>query len=326
MKKFSILLTILLIQTYSFTQDKEQYDKNGKPFVKIFTNFNSTFSDHKSSNAFSITRAYFGYKYNFNEYFSGKILLDVGNPEIGELQMTAFLKNAMLIYTQHHLTINFGLIGLVQFNLQEETWGYRYIYKSFQDQHKFGSSADLGINIVYKPDTNYSIDFTLSNGEGYKKIATDSSLRTGIGTTINFLKFLTFRAYYDFIKKNDVNQQTLSFFAAYQKEDLSFGIEYNRQFNHNNNDSYDLNGFSLYGTVQLDEKWKIFSRYDDLTSNELLGTAWNISEDGSAIIFGFEFAPVKGVKIAPNYQGWNPKYTSNKYITGIFMNLEIKIN
>jgi hypothetical protein len=327
MKKISITLIIaLFISNFAFSQSSQEFKPSGKTSVKIFTNYHSTFSDGKSFNAFEITRAYFGYNYNFSKHLSGKIMFDVGNPGVGGLQMTAYLKNAMLTYKQNGWTINFGLIGLLQFKVQEKAWGYRYILKSFQDQYKFGSSADLGMSVAYKFDKHFNLDFTITNGEGYKKIAADSTLRAGIGATINPVKEVTLRAYYDFIKKKDVNQQSLAFFAGYNAKKFSLGAEYNKQLNNKNIDGQDLTGLSFYGTLTIDKKWKFFGRYDDLSSNEILGTDWNIGKDGSMIIAGFEFAPTKGVKIAPNYQGWNPKDASKKYITGIFMNLEIKVN
>lgn len=322
MKKISITFIItLVISNFALAQGTDEFKPSGKTSVKIFSNFHSTFSDGENYEAFEITRAYFGYGYQFSKNFSGKITLDVGDPGVGGLQMTAYLKNAMLTYKSNGFTVNFGVISTTQFKIQEKNWGYRYIFKSFQDEYKFGSSADLGISIAYKIDDHLSFDVMISNGEGYKKIQADSSLRYGFGITINPVKELTLRGYYDVIKKDDVNQQSWVFFAGYKTKEFSLGAEYNTQLNHKNNDGDDLNGFSAYATYKLGKKFKVFGRYDDLSSED----EWNIGKDGSAIIAGFEYAPVKGVKIAPNYQGWNPDDDSKKFMTGIYMNLEIKI-
>lgn len=326
MKKITITLILaLLISNPTFSQSTNEFEPNGKASVKIFTNFHSSFSDGESQQAFEITRAYFGYGYNFSKHFSGKITLDVGNPGVGGLQMTAYLKNAMVTYKQNGLSINFGLIGLVQIKTQEIFWGHRYLYKSFQDEHKFGSSADLGMIVAYEFDKHFSMDLSITNGEGYKKIEADSTLRIGLGASISPIKKVTIRAYYDVIKKDEVSQQSLVFFAGYKGKDFSMGAEYNKQLNHHNVDGEDLTGFSIYGTYKLDKKWKFFGRFDDLASNQLMGSDWNIAKDGNVIIAGFEYTPVKGLKISPNYQGWNPKDDSKKIMTGIFMNLEIKI-
>ena len=49
----------------------------------------------------------------------------------------------------------------------------------FQDEYKFGSSADLGIAASYKISDLITIDATVINGEGYKKVNKDDALRYG---------------------------------------------------------------------------------------------------------------------------------------------------
>ena len=61
------------------------------------------------------------------------------------------------------------MIGNKQFKYQESIWGYRYMYKTFQDENKFGSSADLGVNGEIKVTENLKINLFVLNGEGYKK-------------------------------------------------------------------------------------------------------------------------------------------------------------
>ncbi len=325
MKKLSILLILALFAGIQANAADKDFKPNGKVNVKIFSNFHSSFSDGENANAFEIKRAYFGYGYNFSKHFSGKITLDVANPKVGGLEMTALLKHAFLTYKQNGFKVDFGLIGTTQFELQRKAWGYRYIYKTFQNQHKFNSSADLGVRVAYKFSKAFSADFILSNGEGYKKLAADSSLRVGLGVTVNPVKALTLRAYYDFIEKHNVNQQSLALFAGYKTGDISFGLEYNKQLNTTNAADKDLDGFSFHTTYKASKKVKIFGRYDKLSSSDAMDMEWNLAKDGSILIIGLEYAPVKGVKIAPNYQGWNPKDAAQKYMTGIFMNLEIKI-
>jgi hypothetical protein len=317
-----ISMIALLSVTNAQTEEKESF---GKPFVKIFSNFHNSFSDGESQNMFEITRAYFGYEYTFNSNFSGKLTLDVGNPGAGKLQQTAFLKTAYLQYKKDGFSISMGLLGLVQFKEQETNWGYRYIYKSFQDEHKYNSSADLGMIVAYKFTDAFSMDLSITNGEGYKTVVVDSVLRTGIGATFKPTKDFTIRAYYDFIKKDEITQQSLALFAGYSTTDWTFGAEYNQLLNVKNAEDRDLSGYSFYTTYKSSKKTKIFARYDQLSSNEISGNDWNIVNDGSQFIIGMEFSPVKGVKIAPNYQGWNPKDDSKKILSAIFLNLELKL-
>jgi hypothetical protein len=324
MKKFNIILFLALIMGIQTFALNNEFKPNGKANVNIFSNFHSSFSDGKNANVFEITRAYLGYGYKFSKYISAKVTLDVGNPKVGALEMTAYLKNASLTYKQNGFTLNFGVISLLQFKTQTKIWGYRYIYKSFQDQYKYNSSADLGINIAYKFSDFISGDFSLTNGEGYKKIAADSSLRAGFGVTINPIKSLILRAYYDCIKKKSINQQSISLFLGYKIKNISIGAEYNKQLNHKNSDGKDLNGYSFYTTYTVNKKFKLFGRYDKLSSSNTLDKEWNLAKDGSLFIVGMEFTPVKGIKISPNYQGWSPKKTAKKYTSVFYVNLEIK--
>ncbi len=323
MKKnlLSIILIFMLLNVAN-TQTKEP---SGKPFVNIFSNYHSNFGDGENHNLFQVTRAYFGYEYNFNQNFSAKLTLDFGNPGVGKLQQTAYLKNAYLKYKEDGLSVTFGLLGLLQFKTQEKNWGNRYVFKSFQDEHKFNSSADLGLILAYDFSKTFSMDFSLTNGEGYKTVVVDSILRTGIGATLMPSMGFTVRAYYDFIKKYDVNQQSVALFAGYVGSEWAFGAEYNQLLNVKNTADKNLSGYSFYTTYKTAEKTKVFARYDRLTSNEISGNNWNLGKDGSQIIVGMEFAPVKGVKISPNYQGWSPKDDSKKVLSAFYLSLEFKI-
>mgnify|MGYP006423352937 FL=1 len=150
MKKLRLLFFIVILIGGRAILVGQDFVPSGTPSIRVFTNFHSQLSDGEVLNAFQIQRAYLGYKHQFSRTISGKLYLDVADPGVGKLQMTGYLKNAYLQYKGDRLTAKFGLIGLHQFRLQEDLWGGRYLFKSFQDQYKFGPSADLGAHISYK--------------------------------------------------------------------------------------------------------------------------------------------------------------------------------
>ena len=123
MKK--LILTVIVIAMFIGAVNAQSKDAGGefksfgKPFVKIFTNYHSSFYDGENANVFEISRAYFGYEYNFSKEFSGKLTLDVGNPGTGSLQQTAYLKTAYLQYNKNRLscraTLPFLRICFLQF-------------------------------------------------------------------------------------------------------------------------------------------------------------------------------------------------------------------
>ena len=97
-------------------------------------NFNKDFSnDALKKNAFEIKRAYFGYEYKISEKISSKVTFDVGKNNSGS-DYTAFLKIAQLDWkVKNNFKLSLGMIGNKQFKYQDSIWGYRYMYKTFQD-------------------------------------------------------------------------------------------------------------------------------------------------------------------------------------------------
>ena len=303
-------------------ESNSEFKPSGKPFIKVFTNYHSTFANDAVHNEFEIQRAYFGYGVNLSKNFSAKVTLDVGSPGVGNLDLTAYLKNAYFQYKKDHFSLKFGMIGLSQFALQEKQWGARYLYKSFQDQHKFGSSADLGVHVAYKLHKMLSIDASILNGEGYKLVEVDSIFKYTVGMTIKPLKGLALRAYYDRMGTEN-SQQSLSFYLGYSLDKLKLGAEYNHQLNYKIAEGHDRTGLSFYSSYSL-KKAKIFARYDQLASVTIEGedNPWDIGKDGQAILAGIEFAPLRGLKITPNYQLWLPASEASN-VNSFYLSCEI---
>jgi predicted porin len=328
MKKFYVLLPLTfagLIATLGQNNPEDsEFKPSGSPFALIYTNVNTQISESKNETGFEITRAYLGYEYELSKNFSAKINLDVGDPESGKFQHTAFLKNAYMKFSYNNLTTYFGMISTIQFKLQEKIWGHRYILKSFQDEYKYGSSADLGFSIAYKLHDMVSIDATLINGEGYKSVQLDSTYRAGAGITITPLKGLTIRGYFDYEKK-DEPLMNIATFIGYSKDAIAAGVEFNIENNNKYEKNHNLTGYSVYASYQLKKKLELFGRYDYLTSNTLSGETdpWNISKNGQLFMAGVEYSPVKGIKIAPNYKGWLPSADRSSLISWIYMSAEI---
>lgn len=322
---YLIALTFILSAGNAFAQDDAaDFKASGKAFMKVYTNYHSTWTNGEANKVFEIQRAYFGYQYQLSEYVSGRLTLDVGDPNFGELEMTAYLKHAYIQYKKNGLTAQIGMIGLQQYKLQEDLWGGRYLYKSFMDEHKFGPSADLGAFLAYDIHKMLSVDFTIANGEGYKKLESDTALKYSVGATLMPLKGLDLRASYDRMGK-DSAQQTLAFYAGYSQGKVAVGAEYNHQFNTNRINGHDRSGVSLYGSYVL-KKIRLFGRYDMLASPTLSTDTdpWNYAKDGQLVIAGVEFRPLKGLIVTPNYQAWIPANKSG-VAHSAYLSLEIKL-
>lgn len=330
-----VFLTLFVAGSYLTCQEtepvKEEFKPSGSPIVTIFTDFHILKNgDGDLKPGFDVTRAYFGYEYNFSQNWSGKLVFDVGN--VGDEDATgykkvAFPKNALLNYKTGSFSMRFGLIGLNQFSLQEKQWGYRCIYKPFQDAYGMGYSADYGMAADYKFSDLISADASITNGEGFKSLDTDSTLKLSAGVTVSPIKGLDFRMYYDFLNDTAAAQQTISFYGGYKTGDLSFGAEFNYQINNSNAKDNNLYGISLYGRGSIAKNIFGFARFDMLNSTTLDGATdpWNIGDNGQKYIVGVEFNPVKGIRIAPNFQGWSPAAEGADFETGIYLSIEIKI-
>ncbi len=321
-----ILAILIALQPITLSaQTSPAFTPYGNPFALIYTDLSSTITKDGNSNSFNVTRAYLGYEYFFSKNFSSRINIDVADPGVGKLQMTAFLKNAFIQYKTEKFTGRFGMIPTNEYSLQEKLWGYRYIYKSFQDAYNFGPSADLGASFEYSPAKFISVDLSVLNGEGYKKLQADSTFKTTFGVTVRPVSGLVIRGYYDMMNHN-YNQTTLSLFAGYTYKGVRAGIEYNSQKDNGMLYDHNYSGVSVYGSVAAGKKFSIFARYDKLKSGIIAGETlpWNNSKDGQLFMTGFDYSPVPGIKIAPNFQGWLPYNKSASFSSTIALNFEIK--
>ena len=239
----------------------------------------------------------------------------------------AFFKNAYIQYKIKDLKIQFGIADAFQFKTQENFWGYRYIFKSFQDQNKFGSSADIGMFVTYKFTNWISADYSINNGDGYGSLQIDDNLKNTFGVTLKPTGFLTLRGYWDIYAISDSNQMTAIFFAGLKFKPFSIGAEYVYQKNNGLNIGHDQSGFSVFTTYNINDKFKVFGRYDLMTSVEIDDGAGSVapwsSRDGDLLIGGVEYVPNKNINISLNYQYQKFDKVSAE-ISSIYLSLQAK--
>ena len=309
MKK-NVILAGMMLACMSITaqaQDTKTDEPKGKAIVQVFGNFHSGFGAENDDRGFELERSYLGYEYKLSKGLSVKGVMDIGKSnDVSDYQRIAYIKNAMVTWKTGNLTLNGGLISTTQFNFQEKFWGYRYIMKSFQDQYKFGNSADLGISATYKFANWLSADAIIVNGEGYKKIQKNDGLNYGLGATLTPAKGLQVRLYGGINesseqgKKNIVNMVA---FVGYKCDKFSIGAEYDKMWNASYKDGQDQYGYSLFASAKLDKKKEVYARLDDLCSKD----DWNKAKDEQAAILGAQFKLGKYVKMAPNFRMSMPK-------------------
>ena len=305
------LLSLILVLVFTLSINAQE----GKPFGKVFTNFNHD----NDKNEFELKRAYLGYSYKIDNNFSTKITLDVGNNSTGSAY-TAFLKIASLSWKpMENASINMGMIGAKNFKFMEQSWGKRYIEKSALDKEKWANAADLGVSLDYKVFDNFTIDGQILNGEGYKKIQDENGLmRVGFGGTYKLSNF-SIRIFRDVKSTADsnLNQEITTAAVSYSNNRLNIGFETDMMENSNNTPDMDKEIMSIYGSYKLLDKFTLFGRYDDYSSEN----SWD--EDGTYTIIGVETQLTKGVKAAANIRQTTNDVNDIKD-NDFYLNLEYK--
>lgn len=315
-KLFISAICLLTVATATAQEKKEksEFKLSGKPIVTVFANYNAGIGTQNKKSGFNLERAYLGYDAKVAKNLSAKVVFDIGTSKVAgsDLERLAYVKNAQITWKLNDFTLDFGLVGLNEFSFQEKFWGYRYIYKSFQDENKFGSSADMGIVGTYKFTKWLSTDLSITNGEGYKKLNIDNRNRYGLGVTATPVKGLSLRAYFDNYSHSEgvdkKDQQTMALFAGYQYECFSVGAEYNKQFNQKFVKDANVDGYSIYASGNIAKNFTLFARYDYIDK----------SGDKSTIIGGIQYEPLKYLRISPNYQSIQKK-------DFIFVSVEFKL-
>lgn len=316
---------------------KEEFKPSGKINATIFANAATSFDTAISSVGINLERAYFGYAYQLTPEFSAYVKLDIAQPSkavsieteiiddagnsidslsVGSSATTegfyAFLKNAGFQYKIGDLSVDFGLIDQNVFKYQEKGWGHRYVAKSFMDEAKFATSADLGIYAKYKINKFVTVDFSLSNGEGYKSVQEDKAFKTGVGVIVNPIEKLTLRSYFDNYQTDgaaDATQTIVGYLEYKIADKATVGFEYDTQSNYKNKgkDQVGMSGFASYAVTK---KIEIFGRYD------LLADAF------TKLYGGVQYAVVKNINLALDYQGYTPE--GGDVLHSVFAHVEVK--
>ena len=302
------------------SQDTKVEEPKGKAIVQVFGNFHSGFGANNDDRGFELERSYLGYEYKLGDGLSVKGVMDIGkSSDVSDYQRIAYVKNAMVSWKRGNFTLNGGLISTTQFNFQEKFWGYRYIMKSFQDQYKFGNSADLGLSASYKFADWVSADAIIVNGEGYKKIQKNNGLNYGLGLTLTLVKGFQVRLYGGLNESGHDGKAdivNMAAFAGYKCDRFTIGAEYNHMLNASNTKGNDQFGYSAFASVKVAKNADIYARFDDLYSKN----DWNISKDEQAVIIGAQFKLGKYVKVAPNFRMSMPKADGAKNEYSAYVN------
>ncbi len=323
---FALLVLFASISVKLSAQETAEFKPSGKPLFVMFTNLHTTFSDNKYLTAFEVNRGFLGYDYSFSKQLSGRIIYDATTQTVnGKTIMQGYLRSAYLQYDNGVFELKGGLIPSEHLSIVDRLWNYRYIARPLIDISGMIYSADLGLSARYKASDMASFDFSVTNGRGYKDLAADSTFRYSAGITFLPVKDLTLRGYFDLMPEGSA-QWTTGFICAYTGSRFSLGAEFDMQKNHTYNKEHDYSGAAIFGSYILSEKVSLFGRFYEFSSVVPDGetTAWNSLNDNKTLVAGFDYTPVKGVRLAPNMTYIDPDEAGADSKTVVGINVEIK--
>lgn len=349
MKKLHYFILGLFFSSFiciqsSSAQDSLGFKPTGRVIARGFLDYSMGVGNAEHVRGFNINRALLGYNYKFAPTWQAQVVFDgaayrssVAGTDA--YAVNGYIRNAFVNWKDKGFNLNFGLLGLLEYSLQEVYWGLRYVEKSYQDLNSMGPSVDLGATLEYAFTPMLSADISFTNGQGVRKIQKSTSARYALGATARPVKGLVLRVYGDVFNESESlrdklpegvtgidykNKYTAALFAGYQNKKVSLGAEYNHLYNHGFIDKKDYYGYSFYSSVKLAPKYVVYGRYDLTESSQAdnYPDNWN-KLDGQLTILGFEYQLAKQLKISPNIRNLNPaRGKSEQYF---YINIDVNL-
>tara|TARA_B110000093_G_scaffold179368_1_gene219420 strand:+ start:709 stop:1653 length:945 start_codon:yes stop_codon:yes gene_type:complete len=261
--------------------------------------------DSSKVDEFALKRVYLTFSKSISDELSVTIQTDV---DTNSSPKNIYLKNAKVDWKTLDGNIVIGLQGMNMFKVQEGNWGKRYLDKTIMDRFKYSSAADMGIGYYHSKDKFHG-SLLITNGAGYKKSENDShkklSLQFIYGNTnlsksdgFNVGAVLSHEPYDRDgevgIPEEPIGEHTkkvFGLFGGYAKNNLRVGVEWNQLEDSGLLDgNYDNNLTSVYCTYVLNPKQTLVVKHDMVSGNK----------DANYAVVAMEFAPTKGLVVAPN--------------------------
>jgi hypothetical protein len=248
------------------------------------------------------------------------------------------VKNACVDWTNELGKWTFGMQGMNMFNVQEATFGNRFLDKPLMDTHGFSASADLGVGFAREFGL-VKTSLLYTNGGGYKKTETDKykklSVQVAAGeTALNKKDGWNAGLVYSLepISADD-SKSVMGLFGGWAGMGLRAGLEFDTKTTTGATDlteqiiglygDYKLPfapGFAVYGSLDMFDP-----NTDDVVDNAATTAVDESKNNETALIVGAKWAPVKGLIIAPNLKMVSYEDSDKDALTHYRINLEFKI-
>lgn len=329
----TLLTTLfLIIGLNAKSQDTLRVEKKvesikHRVFANIYASYFYGISDNISPrSAFEMPTALLGYSANFSEKLKATLIYDVtrttngiwvndvdGNPlEVGYFEgskYTAFLKMAEIFYSlNNYIDFRVGqLLNTQYLTTQDKFWGYRYIYFTYQEIHRYGMPADFGAQVDLKYSNFLLNQISITNGDGpFRHQDENSKFLISNNIEIRPMEGMILKLYADFSEPSDtsstlMDKYTLSFFSGYKTNKCRVGFEYIKVFNYGYLANDDYFGLSMFGSISLNEKLDVLARYDYINKSSVYSL-----DKGHFALAGFQYMPHKNFYCSLNFRALNP--------------------
>lgn len=279
---------------------------------------------------FGLSRGLIGYKVDLYNTFTAEVSVDFEDFTYSYDVPTSnylYLRYAYVKYTSKNRQFSsaVGIHSTAMFKHQEKVWGYRYLAKTAMDKYKFGNSADLGATFSYTLFEKLTLNFSADNGTGYKHLSNTGCARLSTSVILDKINGFSAHLYIDYFDRNDVALQTYSFFTGYKKGAIRTGVEFDYQVNSGNIEGYDRYITSLFFSYEMINKWSLFARYDFIDAVVEKDVNIFIGSQGSGIISGIEYKPIKELGLAISYQPFFSSENDEENQNLLFFNLGFKL-
>ena len=270
-----------------------------------------TYFNYSSDDGFGMKRTYFTYKNQISDELTFKFQTDVGQEPVDEdgdsqdSRWWGYLKKAQLDWkVSDNMKVSMGLIGMNMFNVQEKTWGNRFVAKSALDNAGWSSSADLGIGFS-KSFGDISSSLLMTNGEGYKTSVVDDNQKLSLQVLYGEKRLDKNSGYNagivysteDWSPETDGpdeipggTETVTGFFGGWSNNNLVAGVEYYTKDN-----GTDASLMSVSMNYILANNLTMYIRQDNKDPDIDMD---NDEEDTT--MAGFVWTPTKGLSICPN--------------------------
>ncbi|HON19261.1 MAG TPA: hypothetical protein PK990_08875 [Salinivirgaceae bacterium] len=320
MKRLGLTLFNVLLLLAAIAQDTVQTPKpivEQKTWGNIFSSFR--YETNTRYSAFEMPTALIGYSAK-TDRFKGTLVLDVsrttgeiavndtsGNPLTVSYRegsnYTVFLKMAELKYTLNDIVdFKMGqLLNTQYLTTQDKFWGYRYVYFTYQEVHRYGNPADFGIQTDIKIGNKALLQLSVTNGEGpFRYQDSEGKMLYAFNAEWFPLKGLILKLYSDYAPSPDTTseanwRQANSLFAGFNAEKFKIGSELNWVRNYkflNNNDFW---GISSFVSITFNPKWALFYRHDYINRSAIM----NVSK-ANYMICGIQYQPLDNLQCSVN--------------------------